>query len=253
MKMRENNPYENKRISDGRAPVALVTGGSGGLGMRIIAALSRRGYRIAANYLTADRITPAMKDGAAGFLAVRADVGNPDQVREMAALIREKFGRLDCIVNNAGVASNKLLVRQSESEWDAVLRTNLKGCFNVIQAMAPIMIQAGGGHIINISSYSGVKGKRGQPAYSASKAALVGLTCSAAAELAEHNIRVNVLLPGYMPTPMGMTAPDAMESARKDSVMKRLSDPAEAAEFICYLLGTSNISGQIFSLDSRIL
>lgn len=250
--MKGQKPYKI-READKPAPVALVTGGSGGFGIIVVDLLMARGYRIAANYFTADRFTPEWKDRAAGFLALRADVGDPGQVREMAASIGDRFGRLDCVVNNAGVTADKLLVRQSERDWDIVLRTNLKGCFNIVQAMAPIMMQSGGGHIINMSSYSGMKGKRGQSAYSASKAALIGLTYSAAAELADHNIRVNALLPGYMPTPMGMKAPAAMESAREESLVKKLSDPSEVAEFIWYLLGTSNISGQVFSIDSRII
>jgi 3-oxoacyl-[acyl-carrier protein] reductase len=252
MEVSEKHP-DKKWRSDDHTPAALVTGGSGGLGIQVVSSLSARGYRVASNFFTADRVPPAIKDHGPGFIAVRADVGDMVQVRDMAARIRDEFGRLDCIVNNAGVISDKLLIRQSESEWDTVLTTNLKGCFNVIHAMAPIMIQTGGGHIINISSYSGIKGKHGQSAYSASKAALIGLTYSAAAELAEHNIRVNALLPGYMPTPMGVSARSAMESARKESLLKRLSGPAEVADFICCLLMTSDVTGQIFSLDSRII
>ena len=98
----------------------------------------------------------------------------------------DRFGRLDIIINNAGITKDNLLVRQTEDEWDEVIRTNVTGCFHVIREAAPLMISSGGGHIINISSYSGVKGKIGQAAYSASKAALLGLTVSAARELAEY-------------------------------------------------------------------
>jgi NAD(P)-dependent dehydrogenase (short-subunit alcohol dehydrogenase family) len=115
------------------------------------------------------------------------------------------------------------------------------------------MIESGGGHIINISSYSGLKGKAGQAAYSASKAALFGLTMSAAKELSEYNIRVNAILPGYMMTEMGTGARKASEKAKNDSILKILSQPAEVADFILHLVKTENISGQIFNLDSRII
>ena len=182
---------------------------------------------------------------------MRADVGDIHQVEDMALQIENRFGRLDAVINNAGITKDNLLMRQSENDWDGIMKTNLKGCFNVIRTMAPLMKKSGGGHILNISSYSGLKGKAGQPAYSASKAALVGLTHTAAKELAPYDIRVNVLLPGYMMTEMGATALKAMEKAREDSISKKLSDPLEVAEFVACLLGTKNITGQVFSLDSR--
>ena len=167
--------------------------------------------------------------------------------------IEKRFGRLDAVINNAGITKDNLLLRQSEGDWDRLINTNLKGCFNVIRAMAPLMERSGGGHMLNISSYSGVKGKAGQAAYSASKAALIGLSHTVAKELAGHGIRVNVLLPGYMMTEMGAGAQKAMEKAREESISNNLSDPLEVAAFVAYLLGTKNITGQVFSLDSRII
>jgi NAD(P)-dependent dehydrogenase (short-subunit alcohol dehydrogenase family) len=115
------------------------------------------------------------------------------------------------------------------------------------------MIKTGGGHFVNISSYSGIKGKPGQAAYSASKAALLGLTLTAAMELSEHNIRVNAILPGYMMTGMGLKEHKAIETARRESILQKLSDPADAAECIVWLLNTENITGQVFTLDSRVI
>ena len=175
------------------------------------------------------------------------------QVREMAGKIKKAFGRLDVIINNAGITKDNLLLKQTEPEWDSILRTNLKGCFNVIRTMSPLMIQSGGGHIINIASYSGVKGKAGQAAYSASKAALLGLTLSAARELSEYNIKVNALLPGYLMTEMGMKAQKAAEKAKEESILNTLSQPQEVADFILFLVKTKSITGQVFSLDSRII
>jgi 3-oxoacyl-[acyl-carrier protein] reductase len=232
---------------------ALVTGASRGLGKQIALALSARGYQVAVNYLSSEKEAAdvAEKAGEASF-AVRADVGDLRQVEEMALQIENRFGRLDAVINNAGVTSDNLLLRQSEDDWDRILKTNLTGCFNVIRTMAPLMKKSGG-HVLNISSYSGLKGKAGQPAYSASKSALIGLSCTAANELAPYDIRVNVLLPGYMMTEMGAAALRAMDKAREDSTLKKLSDPLEVAEFVAYLLATRNITGQVFSLDSRII
>jgi 3-oxoacyl-[acyl-carrier protein] reductase len=247
----KKKPVKTGRLSPPR--VALITGASRGLGERIAVTLARSGYQIAVNYLSSDREAEETARRGGGALPVKADVGDLEKVGEMIALLEGRFGRLDAVINNAGIMRDNLLVRQSESEWDAVLRTNLKGCFNVIRAAAPLMIKSGGGHIINISSYAGVRGKAGQAAYSASKAALIGLTFTAARELSAYNIKVNVLLPGYLPAGMGLEASAAMEKAREKSIMKKLASPEEAAEFVVTLLNTEHITGQVFSLDSRIM
>jgi 3-oxoacyl-[acyl-carrier protein] reductase len=236
-------------------PVALVTGASRGFGSGLAKALSAEGYSVALNYRTSDKEAFGLlhEMGKADALLVKADVGDMKQVERMAAEIEKKFGRLDVIINNAGVTMDNLLLRQSEKEWDETIRTNLRGCFNIMQVLSPVIARSGGGHIVTISSYSGVKGKAGQAAYSASKAAVLGLTRTAAIELAEHNIRVNAVLPGYMATGMGTGAERAMGKAKQDSVLGKLSDPGEVAAFILYLLKTKNITGQVFGLESRIL
>ena len=235
-------------------PVALVTGAARGLGKQVALMLSAYGYSVAVNYVSshkeADNLIKAMGNDST---ALKADVGDISEVRAMAEEIKKTFGKLDVIINNAGISRDNLLLKQTEVEWDNIIRTNLKGCFNVISTLSPLMIQSGGGSIINISSYSGMKGKAGQSAYSASKAAILGLTVSAAQELSEYNIRVNAILPGYMMTEMGRMARKAAEDAEEKSVLKKLSQPKEVADFILYLLATQNISGQVFSLDSRII
>jgi 3-oxoacyl-[acyl-carrier protein] reductase len=132
-----------------------------------------------------------------------------------------------------------------------VIETNLTGSFNVIRALSPLMVQSGGGHIVNISSRSGLSGKAGQAAYSAAKAAVLGLTRTAAAELATDNIRVNAVLPGYLMTEMGKAAEKASHAAKEASLLKRLSDPQEVAGFIAFLVSTEGVTGQVFSIDSR--
>jgi 3-oxoacyl-[acyl-carrier protein] reductase len=234
--------------------VALVTGASRGLGRQIALSLSRNGYTIIVNYLSSKKkAADLVKSMGRDSLAIEADVKDSGQVGAMAEEIMTAFGRLDAVINNAGITKDNLLLKQSESEWEQIMRTNVTGCFHIIKLMSPLMIDSGGGHIVNISSYSGVKGKTGQAAYSASKAALLGLTISAARELAQHHIKVNAVLPGYMMTDMGATASKAMEKARADSIINKLSDTDNVAEFIVYLLKREHITGQVFSLDSRII
>lgn len=232
-------------------PVAVVTGGSRGLGREIAIALGKSGYNVAVNYLySKEKADEVISKIGRNAVAIKADVSDTKQVEAMAEIISKKWGGVYALINNAGAAKDNLLIKYEESDWDEVIKTNLKGCFNTVRAFVPLM--AGRGHIINISSYSGLRGKAGQTAYSASKAALIGLTYSLAKELGAHNIKVNCVLPGYMPTDMGRNAAKAMEDARKESILKSLSDPQKVAEFIYYLLTTEHITGQVFTLDSRI-
>ncbi len=234
-------------------PVALVTGASRGLGKEIAMALVKEGFTVFVNRLSAGQEASERWLSAGGDARlVRADVGDPSQVRRMAEHIEKESGRLDVVVNNSGITKDALLLKQSEKDWDSIIRTNLKGCFNIIKTMAPLLVKSGGGHIINISSRSGLAGNFGQAAYSASKAALLGLTYTAAVELAMHNIRVNSVLPGFMMTDMAMGARGAVDEAIRKSVLKRLSDPAEVAAMIISIIRTKNITGQVFSLDSRM-
>lgn len=234
--------------------VAVVTGSSRGLGKEIALTLGESGYNVAINYLASEKEAMKVADEiASDTLLIKADVGDIKHVEKMAEAVYEKWGRVDVLVNNAGIAKDSLMIKLKEEEWDEVLRINLKGCCNTIKAFSHFMIKSGGGHIINISSYSGLKGREGQAAYSASKAAVLGLTYTAAKELAEYNIRVNVLLPGYMQTEMGKASEKAMTTANMESITGKLSGPKDAARFIAYLLTMDNITGQVFCLDSRIV
>jgi 3-oxoacyl-[acyl-carrier protein] reductase len=232
---------------------ALVTGASRGLGAATAKALARAGYAVAVNYLSQDEAAQAVvRDLGADAFAVRADIGDPKQVRAMVGEIGERWGRLDVLVNNAGLTRDSLLIKLPEEDWDRVVGVNLSGPFHVLRTVVPLMERPGGGHVVNIASRSGTKGKAGQAAYAASKAGLVGFTMTAARELGASNIRVNAVLPGYMPTDMGSEAEAAMEAARAHSALGRLSDPGESASFIVWLVGTEGITGRVFDLDSRV-
>ena len=238
---------------DGSTKVAVVTGASRGLGREIAFTLSRAGYHVAVNYhLSKKEAGEVVRSTSFPSMAIKADVGNLREVGQMAREVYERWGRVDVLINNAGIAKDGLVIRYDESDWDEVIRVNLKGCFNTVKSFVPFMISSGGGQIIHISSYSGLRGKAGQAAYSASKASLIGLTVTLAKELAEYNIKVNALLPGYMPTEMGSKAKEAMKKAAEESILGTLSNPEAVSGFIAFLANTCTVTGQVFSLDSRI-
>jgi 3-oxoacyl-[acyl-carrier protein] reductase len=232
--------------------VAVITGAARGLGKETALAFYEKGYRVVVNYHSSEKEAEELAGimGDKAFIA-KADVSSFKDAHDMARQVLKKWGRADALINNAGMTRDSLLIKQREEEWDRIMAVNLKGAFNCIKAFAPLM--KNGGHIINISSYSGLKGKEGQAAYSASKAALIGLTKSAAVELAEYKIKVNALLPGYMKTEMGMGAKEAMKRAEEESLLQTLASPKEAARFMLFLAGSENITGQVFCLDSRIV
>lgn len=230
----------------------LITGAACGLGRETAIELSGRGYAVCINYKGSEKEALNLAKSLPNAIALRADVRDISQVKDMQRKLMARWRTLYAIINNAGITKDSLLIKQSEADWDEIMATNLRGCFNMIKVFAPWISASGGGHIINISSRSGLRGKEGQTAYSASKAALFGLTYSVAKELAAENIRVNAILPGYMATKMGSGADKAMKAAQKESLLGRLSSPKEVAGFISWLLSTEGITGQVFSLDSRI-
>lgn len=234
--------------------VCIVTGSSRGLGRATALAFGRKGYQVVIHYRDkakeAEEVGSLIKES----LVLRADVRNFREVKALTEEAVKKWGRVDVLINNAGITKEALLIKTSEEDFDDVVDTNLKGPFNFIRAAAPYMIKQKSGHIINISSIAGLKGRAGLSAYSASKAGLIGLTLSTAKELSRYNITANAVLPGYMLTDMGTDSTDrAKETALKDNLVKRFSEPGRVAEFICYLTETSGITGQVFNLDSRII
>jgi len=234
--------------------VCLITGSSRGLGKAVALAFGKRGHHVVIHYKEKGSQAEAVASEINKSMVLKADARDFAEVKNLVDEVIKKWGRIDVLVNNAGVTKEALLLRTSEKDFDEVIATNLKGAFNFIRAAAPYMMGQKSGHIINVSSYVGLKGKQGLSAYSASKAGLIGLTLSAAKELSIYNIMVNVVLPGYMLTEMGMKSSDkAKEIALKESLIKDFSEPEKVADFICYLTETSGITGQIFNLDSRII
>jgi 3-oxoacyl-[acyl-carrier protein] reductase len=234
--------------------VCLVTGSSRGLGKAIALAFGRRGHKVVVHYRDNNTGAEDTASQIKEVIALKADVRNFTEVNKLIDTVIKKWGRIDVLINNAGITQESLLLKTSEKDFDDVAATNLKGPFNFIRAVALYMVKQKSGHIMNISSIAGIKGKTGLSAYSASKAGLIGLTLSAAKELGRYNIMVNAILPGYLLTDMGMASGEkAKERALEESLVKKFSDPDSTSEFVCLLSETEGITGQVFNLDSRII
>ncbi|MBI4682227.1 MAG: 3-oxoacyl-ACP reductase FabG [Nitrospirae bacterium] len=234
--------------------VCLVTGSSRGLGKATALAFGRNGHQVVVHYRDNKTEAEAVASIINEAIALKADVRYPDDIKTLVDTVIKKWGRIDVLVNNAGITRESLLVKTSVQDFDEIINTNLKGPFNLTRAVSRYMMKQKSGHIINISSYAGVKGKEGLSVYSASKAGLIALTKTAAREFGRYNIMVNAVLPGYMLTDMGIGSGEkAKELALQDNLVKEYSNPDNVAEFICYLAGTTGITGQVFNLDSRIL
>ena len=232
----------------------LITGSSRGLGSEIALALGRDGHNVAVHYKDREDMAKMVASGIENAIIRRADVRNFEEVTRLVDDLIEEWGSIDLLVNNAGITREALLLKTSVDIFDQVIDTNLSGPFRFTRAVSRQMIKQGGGHIINIGSIAGIKGKAGLSAYAASKGGLVGLTLSSAAELAGYNIMVNILLPGYMLTDMGKASGEkAREAALNDNLAGKFASPEMVAEFVRYLAGTTGITGQVFNLDSRIL
>ena len=185
---------------------ALVTGASRGIGRSIALQLAEEGYNVAVNYAgskeKAEAVVEEIKAKGVDSFAIQANVADADEVKAMIKEVVSQFGSLDVLVNNAGITRDNLLMRMKEQEWDDVIDTNLKGVFNCIQKATPQMLRQRSGAIINLSSVVGAVGNPGQANYVATKAGVIGLTKSAARELASRGITVNAVAPGFIVSDM---------------------------------------------------
>jgi NAD(P)-dependent dehydrogenase (short-subunit alcohol dehydrogenase family) len=240
-------------ISEGRT--ALVTGASGGIGKAIALELARTGYHVAVNYLDgagAAEVVAGIEALGRKAFAVQADVGVSADVARMFDEVRERFGRLDVLVNNAAVQTAKPLLDVSDAEWDRVIRTNLTGCFLCTRAAGRLMRERGGGSIVNIGSGCCKVPFPGLVAYTASKGGIDMFTKVAAVELGRHGIRVNCVAPGAIEVERTI-ADDPDYSARWAAVtpLGRIGTPADVASAVVYLTGpdASFITGQTLWVD----
>ena len=238
----------------------FVTGGSRGIGKEVALKFAENGYDVILNYVSdktnVDGLTKELKEKGAESLILKADVSNAEQVEDVVKQAIEKFGKIDVLVNNAGITKDNLLMRMSEEEFDKVLEINLKGTFIVTKAVTKYMMKKRQGAIINLSSVVGVAGNAGQCNYSASKAGIIGFTKSVAKELASRNIRANAVAPGFIATDMTDVLPEAVkENIHNQIPLKRMGTAKEVAELI-YFLGSdasSYITGQVINIDGGMV
>lgn len=239
---------------------AIVTGGTRGIGKAIALELAKRGANVAFNYARsadeAEKLKAEIEALGVKALAAQCDVANTESSAEFVKQVTAEFGTVDFLINNAGITRDTLILRMKEDDWDAVLDTNLKGAFNFSKAvLRPMMKNADGGSIINISSISGVVGMLGQTNYSASKAGMIGFTKALAKEIASRKITVNALALGLIETEMAseMNA-EYREKILSQIPLGRLGNVQEVAEIACFLLSNSAkyITGQVIQPDGGL-
>lgn len=228
--------------------VAMITGAAGGLGQGLVAAFLEAGWCVIAGWHQRHAFTESDC-----LIPVPWDVTCAEHAHAAVELAVKRWGRVDMLVNNAGLARDAAIVQMKPTDWDQVLGANLKGAFLCSQAVLRPMLKQRDGHILNVTSFAARAGTRGQANYAAAKAGLIGLTESLAREVGARNIRVNAVLPGVLPTPMTAgLKPEVLAEFEHANTLGRLNSIAEVAHFIVFLAGTRNISGQLFQLDSRI-
>ena len=239
---------------------ALVTGASRGIGRAIALTLAAKGYAVALNYAGSQAAAEAVKGEieAAGGKAftIQGDVSKAEDVDRIFKTIKEEFGQLDVLVNNAGITRDGLLIRMKEESWDAVLSTDLKSDFLTIKAAAQMMIINKNGSIINIASVVGIMGNIGQANYAAAKAGVIGLTKACAKELAARNIRVNAVAPGFIATDMTDAIPEKNKEAMLTAIpLGRMGLAEDVAKAVSFLASddASYITGQVLKVDGGMV
>jgi 3-oxoacyl-[acyl-carrier protein] reductase len=238
--------------------VAIVTGGSRGIGLAIARLLAEDGASVVVSGRDAARLEAAVKELeslGAPVMGVAADAAKREDVDRLVEATRERFGRIDVLVNNAGITRDQLLVRMKDDDWDQVLDTNLRGVFLMTRAVGKVMMRQKSGRIINIASTAGAMGNPGQVNYSAAKAGVIGLTKAAGRELAHWNILVNAVAPGLIETDMAAAIPaEAREAMLQQVPLKRIGQGREVAEVVRFLAGdgASYITGQTIHVNGGL-
>jgi 3-oxoacyl-[acyl-carrier protein] reductase len=235
---------------------AIITGAARGIGKAIALKFAQEGCHIAFTDLVIDEVAKATEQEiAADGVKVKAYASNAAQFDEAHQVVKEvveTFGRIDILVNNAGITRDGLMVRMSEQQWDMVINVNLKSAFNFIHAVTPIMMKQKAGSIINMSSVVGVTGNAGQANYSASKAGLIGLAKSVAAEMGSRGIRANAVAPGFIITEMTGQLPDEVRAAWNERIPLHRGGTPEDVANVCLFLASdlsSYVSGQVIHCD----
>ncbi|MCO6466996.1 MAG: 3-oxoacyl-[acyl-carrier-protein] reductase [Bradyrhizobiaceae bacterium] len=246
-------------MSKHQGKVFIVTGGSRGIGEGIVRTLAREGATVHATFNSspdrAEAIAKQIADEGGTVQFHQVDVSNEEAVNAFIDSVVTTSGRLDGVVNNAGITRDGLIMRMSTADWQSVIDTNLTGVFYLCRAAARVMLRQRSGRIVNIGSIVGLAGNAGQVNYSAAKAGIVGLTKSLARELSSRNVLVNCLAPGYVETEMTGKLTDEQRAAYYESIpLKRAASPGEIAGVVSFLLAeeSSYITGQVLNVDGGL-
>jgi 3-oxoacyl-[acyl-carrier protein] reductase len=240
-------------------PVAIVTGGSRGIGAAIVKRLAHDGFHVIAVARNMDKLQQVCAEiTAAGGSAepVACDIADSPAITAMVEAVAEKHGRIDALVNNAGITKDGLILRMEDADFDAVINTNLKSAFVAIRSTARTMMRAKFGRIVNISSVSGVAGNAGQANYAASKAGLIGLSKTVAKELGAKGITCNCVAPGFITTDMTSVLPDQVKEAVKAMIpVKRFGTAEEVAAAVAFLVSRESayVTGQVLCVDGGMV
>ena len=236
--------------------IALVTGASRGIGRQVALTLGAKGATVIVNYngsaAKAEEVVKEIEAAGGKAEALQCNVSDFEACGQMLADIVSRHGRLDILVNNAGITRDNLLMKMSEEDFDAVVNTNLKGVFNCIKHIARQMLKQKAGRIINMSSVSGVLGNAGQANYCAAKAGVIGITKSAARELASRGITVNAVAPGFIVTEMTDVLSDSVKEAATEKIpMKKFGETQDIANAVAFLASdeAKYITGQVLCVD----
>lgn len=239
---------------------ALITGATRGIGKQIAITLAKQGYNIALNYRKEneelENTKKEIEEIGVQVLAVKGDVSNFEDCENFVKQVIERFGKIDVLVNNAGITKDMLLMRMKKEDFEQVIDTNLVGTFNVTKNVVPYMMKARSGRIINISSVVGISGNAGQTNYSASKAGIIGFTKSLAKEIASRNILVNAVAPGFIETNMtDVLKDDVKQEIAKNIPLKRMGTTQDVANVVKFLASddSSYITGQVINVDGGML
>jgi 3-oxoacyl-[acyl-carrier protein] reductase len=243
-----------QRIFKGKT--AIVTGGTRGIGRAIVLELGRQGCIVAFNYLQnqelADSLIEEIRKVSPDSGGYQCDVRDFEKVRDMVEEVRKTFGRIDFLVNNAGIIRDNPLYKMEEGKWDEVVETNLKGVYNFSRAVITPMMKQEEGKILNITSVSGIHGRIGQTNYSASKAGIIGFTKALAKEVAKFNIAVNAIAPGFIETDMLESMPEEKKTPLLSTIpLRRFGSTVEVAHLASFLLSdeANYITGQVIPID----